>query len=126
MPSLDDLGRDEFELLARIAHRYYADGLTQEALAVEFGLSRPKVQRILDRARTTGVVDIRVATPPWLHLDLERELRERFGLTEVIVAAARPDPDAQRAEVARAAARLPRAAPPRRRGRRRQPRPRHG
>jgi DNA-binding transcriptional regulator LsrR (DeoR family) len=104
MPSLDDLGHEEFELLARIAHRYYADGLTQEALAGEFGLSRPKVQRLLDRSRTTGVVDIRIATPPWLHLDLEHDIRERFGLVEVIVAAGRPDPDAQRAEVARAAA----------------------
>jgi DNA-binding transcriptional regulator LsrR (DeoR family) len=104
MPSLDDLGHDEFELLARIAHRYYADGLTQEALAREFGLSRPKVQRLLDRARATGVVDIRIATPPWLHLDLEHELRERFGLAEVIVAPGRADADAQRAEVARAAA----------------------
>ena len=104
MPSLDDLGHDEFELLARVAYRYYADGLTQEALAREVGLSRPKVQRLLDRARAAGVVDIRIATPPWLHLDLERGLRERFGLAEVIVAPARGDGDAQRAEVARAAA----------------------
>lgn len=106
MPSLDDLSRDEFELLARIAHRYYADGLTQEVLAREFGLSRPKVQRLLDRARSSGVVDIRISTPPWLHLDVERELREQFGLAEVIVAAERPDAQGQRAEVARAAARF--------------------
>jgi DNA-binding transcriptional regulator LsrR (DeoR family) len=106
MPSLDTLGHDEFELLARIAHRYYADGLTQEAVGREFGLSRPKVQRLLDRARATSVVDIRVSAPPWLHLDLERELRERFHLVEAIVAPARPDPVGQRAEVARAAARF--------------------
>lgn len=105
MPSLDALGHDEFELLARLALGYYEDGLTQEALARRHGLSRPKVQRLLDRARATGVVEIRVSTPPWLHLDLERQLRERFGLQEVIVAPARPDPQAQREEVARAAAR---------------------
>ena len=61
---------------------------------------------MLDRARTTGVVDIRIAAPPWVQLDLERRVRERFGLTEVIVAAARADADAQREEVARAAARF--------------------
>ncbi|HEX5826923.1 MAG TPA: sugar-binding transcriptional regulator, partial [Candidatus Limnocylindrales bacterium] len=104
MPSLDDLGQDEFELLARISHRYFVDGLTQEALAPEFGLSRQKVQRMLDRARAVGVVDIRVAMPPWLHLDLERAVRDAFGLTEVIVAPARQDPDGQRAAVAHAAA----------------------
>ena len=105
MTSRGDLGDDEFELLARLALGYYHDGLTQEALARKFGLSRPKVQRMLDRARATGVVEIRVSTPPWLHVDLERELRERFGLTMAIVAPGRTDPQAQREEVARAAAR---------------------
>ena len=33
MVSLDDLARDEFELLARLSIGYYEDGLTQEALA---------------------------------------------------------------------------------------------
>ncbi len=105
MASLDDLGHDEFELLARLAFGYYEEGLTQEAVARRFGLSRPKVQRLLDRARTVGVVDIRISAPPWLHVDLERELRERFGLTEVIIAPGRGDAVSQREEVARAAAR---------------------
>lgn len=105
MPALD-LAPDEYELLARLASGYYDDGLTQEALAGEYGLSRQKVQRLLDRARATGVVEIRISSPPWLHLDLERRLRERYGLSEAIVAPARADPDAQREEVARAAARF--------------------
>ncbi len=105
MPSLDDLGPDAFELLARLAVGYYEDGLTQEALARKFGLSRPKVQRLLDQARSVGVVEIRVSTPSWLHMDLERELCEAFGLVEAIVAPGRPDPQAQREAVAREAAR---------------------
>jgi len=105
MASLDDLGHDEFELLARLAFGYYEEGLTQEALARRFGLSRPKVQRLLDRARSVGVVDIRISAPPWLHVDRERELREAFGLTEAIIAPGRSDAQSQREEVARAAAR---------------------
>lgn len=105
MPSLDNLGQDEFELLARLSLGYYEEGLTQEALARGFGLSRPKVQRLLDRARAVGVVDIRISTPPWLHVDLERALREHFGLAEVIIAPERADPQAQREAVARGAAR---------------------
>ncbi len=105
MASLDDLAPDEFELLARLSLGYYEDGLTQEALGRHFGLSRPKVQRLLDRARAVGVVDIHVSTPSWLHVDLERQLRDQFDLDEVIVAPARDDPQAQREEVARAAAR---------------------
>ena len=106
MASLDDLAPDEFELLARLSLGYYEDGLTQEALGHRFGLSRPKVQRLLDRARNVGVVDIHVSTPTWLHVDLERRLREHFDLDEVIVAPARDDPQTQREEVARAAARF--------------------
>ena len=101
----DNLGQDEYELLARIAHRYYADGRTQEEVAQEFGLSRPKVQRLLERARWSGVVDIHIEAPPWLHLDLEAQLRETFGLSDAIVGPARPDPQSQREEVARSAAR---------------------
>jgi DNA-binding transcriptional regulator LsrR (DeoR family) len=103
--AIADLSPDEFELLARLSLGYYEDGLTQEQLARHFGLSRPKVQRLLDRSRSLGIVDIRVSTPPWLHVDLERALRERFALDEAIVAPARTDPQAQREEVARAAAR---------------------
>jgi DNA-binding transcriptional regulator LsrR (DeoR family) len=101
----DNLGQDEYELLARIAHRYYADGCTQEEIAREFALSRPKVQRLLERARWSGIVDIHIEAPPWLNLDLEAHLRETFGLTDVIVAPRRDDPRSQREEVARSAAR---------------------
>jgi DNA-binding transcriptional regulator LsrR (DeoR family) len=100
---LDDLDRGEYELLARLSIGYYEHGLTQEALARQFSLSRPKVQRLLDRARAVGVVDIRISTPPWLHVALEVQVREAFGLSEVIVAPARADAQAQREEVARAA-----------------------
>jgi deoxyribonucleoside regulator len=64
------------------------------------------VQRLLDRARATGVVEIRITAPPWGQLELGRRLRERPALTEVIVAPARPDSESQREEVARAAARF--------------------
>jgi DNA-binding transcriptional regulator LsrR (DeoR family) len=101
----DDARRDESELLVRIAHRYWVDELTQEEIAREFALSRPKVQRLLDRARATGIVEIRVQTPPWLRLDLERELRTAFGLADAIVAPERPDPASQRDAVGLVAAR---------------------
>ncbi len=99
-----DLSSEDFERLARISHRYYADGRTQEEIAREFGLSRPKVQRLLERARWSGVVDIRIATPPWLNLDLESRLRAEFRLADAIVAPRRTDPQSQREAVARSAA----------------------
>ncbi|MGC8633214.1 MAG: sugar-binding transcriptional regulator [Candidatus Limnocylindrales bacterium] len=100
----EDLRQDERELLARIAHRYYVDDRTQAEIGREFGLSRPKVQRLLERARWSGLVEIRIQAPPGLDLDLERELRASFGLTDAVVAPERPDPGLQREAVARSAA----------------------
>jgi DNA-binding transcriptional regulator LsrR (DeoR family) len=100
----DDARRDGSELLVRIAHRYWVDELTQEEIAREFALSRPKVQRLLDRARASGIVEIRVQAPPWMRLDLEGDLRAAFGLADAIVAPERPEPAAQRDAVGSAAA----------------------
>lgn len=101
----EELTWEDHELLARIAHRSYVDGRTQEQIATEFGLSRPKVQRLLERARTAGVVDIHIEAPPGLNLDLESRLVGTFDLTDAIVSPRRPNPEAQREAVARSAAR---------------------
>lgn len=102
----DELSWDEHELLARTAQRWYLDGRTQTEIAAEFGLSRPKVQRLLERARAAGVVEIHIEPPPGLDLDLERLLRETFSLTDAIVSPARSDAESRRAGVARSAARF--------------------
>jgi deoxyribonucleoside regulator len=100
----EELSWDEHELLARIAHRSYVDGRTQEEIGREFGLSRPKVQRLLERARLSGVVEIHIEAPPGMNLELEARLAEAFHLTDAIVSQRRPDPETQRAAVARSAA----------------------
>lgn len=99
-----DFRQDDFELLARIAQRYYIDDQTQAQIAREFALSRPKVQRLLERARWSGIVDIHIQAPPGLNLDLERELRKAFHLTDAIVSPSRADAQSQREAVARSAA----------------------
>ena len=101
----EEMSRDEHELLARIARRSYVDGRTQGEIAGEFGLSRPKVQRLLERARSTGVVDIHIDVPLGLDLDLEARLVDSFGLVDAIVSATPDDGEAPRAVVARSAAR---------------------
>ena len=92
---LAELSRDEHELLARIAHRSFIDRRTQGEIASEFGMSRP-MQRLLDRARSAGVVEIHIDVPPGLDLDLERRLAEAFHLTESVVSPSHPDPESQR------------------------------
>ena len=90
---LQDLRRDEHELLARIAYRYYEDGRSQEEIAHEFGLSRPKVQRLLERARSSGVVDIHIEVPAGLNLELEKQLIDTFQPDRRDRRPGRDDPD---------------------------------
>jgi DNA-binding transcriptional regulator LsrR (DeoR family) len=99
-----DLTWDEHELLARVAHRWYIDGRTQDEIARDFGLSRPKVQRLLERARAAGVVEIHVQPPMGVAVELEGQLLRTFGLRDASVSS-RADPPEQRLDVARNAAR---------------------
>lgn len=55
---------DLHRLLYRIAQSYYLDGMTQQQIAKRFGLSRPKVSRLLQKARGERIVNITLVPPP--------------------------------------------------------------
>ncbi|MER3417482.1 MAG: DNA-binding transcriptional regulator [Gemmataceae bacterium] len=76
---------DDRQLMARLADLYYLRDLTQQEIAERLGLSRPTVSRLLQRARTEGIVRIEVNPPEGSHHELAWELEERFRLREAIV-----------------------------------------
>ena len=76
---------EQHRLLYRIAQAYYVDGLTQKQIADRFGLSRPKVSRLLQKGRDNGVISITLFPPPNGMADLEHELERTFGLQEAVV-----------------------------------------
>src|ERR1017187_19206 len=94
----------DIELMTRVASQYYLEGMTQEAVARSLCLSRPKVGRLLDRARTVGIVEITVHVPRDLGLKVEAALVAAFGLDHVLLVNDQTDESGQRASVARAAA----------------------
>ena len=63
------------------------DQLTQQQIARQFGLSRPKVSRLLKEARKEGVVTISVVPPSEGMADLELDLEKKYHLKEVSVVA---------------------------------------
>jgi deoxyribonucleoside regulator len=81
---------EDLRLALRAATLYYLDGLTQAEIAKRLGVSRPTAGRLIARAKAKGLVRIEVVVPPDLrdnlHADEERELEQRFGLTEAVVA----------------------------------------
>ena len=90
--------------MTRVALQYYLEGMTQEAVARSLRLSRPKVGRLLDRARMTGIVEITVNVHPDIGLQVEAALVSEFGLNQVLLVNDQSDEAGQRASVARAAA----------------------
>ncbi|MCZ8377821.1 MarR family transcriptional regulator [Mycobacterium sp. CPCC 205372] len=81
---------EDLRLALRAATLYYLDGLTQAEIAARLGVSRPTAGRLVARAKARGLVRIEVVVPADLsddlHAEEERELEQRFGLTEVVVA----------------------------------------
>jgi len=75
----------EHRLLYRLGQAYYLDGLTQERIAARFGLSRPKVSRLLQKARAEKIVEVLLVPPPSDMADMERSLEQRFGLEEAVI-----------------------------------------
>jgi len=79
------IGQDQHRLMYRIAQAYYFDGLTQASIARRFGLSRPKVSRMLHRARAEEIVSITLIPPASGLSDVERDLEKRYGLQEAVI-----------------------------------------
>lgn len=103
MPELDE---HEAELLTRVASMYYVEDATQADIAASLGLSRPKVGRLLRRAREEGVVEISIRTHTALNARLESEVVARFELQGAVLVADQESDAAQRALAGRAAADL--------------------
>lgn len=72
--------------LIKAAELYYRDGLSQQEIAQKLHTSRTSISRALIQARNEGYVQIRIQYPEQSNLGLERELEEKYGLTEVLVA----------------------------------------
>lgn len=100
-------GPGHLVLLASIARRYYLDGHSKIEIGEEFQLSRFKVARLLDEARSQGLVRIEITNPGRVDVNLSWGLQQRYGLRHaVVVDTADDDPVLLRGHIGRAAAEL--------------------
>jgi deoxyribonucleoside regulator len=95
--------QDRLDFLVDVAKLYYEQGRSQQQIARRFRVSRSLVSGLLKLCRQQGIVEIRIHDSRSGTARLQGLLRERYGLTQAVVAA--PGTDA-RAEVGFAAARL--------------------
>lgn len=86
------------------ARRFYLEDRSKVEIAAELGVSRFKVARMLEQARTSGLVTITFDDEGAVDHDLSARLAERLGLAEAVVVHAHGDLDRVRSVVAQAGA----------------------
>jgi DNA-binding transcriptional regulator LsrR (DeoR family) len=72
-------------LLVKMAQLYHLQGLNQDQIGRQLGVSRSKVSRMLKEARERGLVEISIHYPSRFSLELERRLEAELGLREAVV-----------------------------------------
>jgi len=72
-------------LLAKIAHNYYIEEMSQREIADSLALSYAKVSRMLAEAKRLGLVQVSIKYPVDTNQRLEAEMEKRFGLREAII-----------------------------------------
>jgi DNA-binding transcriptional regulator LsrR (DeoR family) len=75
----------ENRLLSKVSSMYYDQNYNQQEIANRLHLSRPKVSRLLKKAREKGIVQISVVSPSGSFVDLEKSLEEKFDLQEALI-----------------------------------------
>ena len=78
-------GPAELVLAASVARRYYIEGLSKTEIADEYRLSRFKIARLLETARSQGLVRIEISHPGTIDVELSVLLRQAFRLEHAIV-----------------------------------------
>ncbi len=76
---------DENQLISRVAWLYFHEELTQGDIGERLGLTRLKVNRLLQAGREAGLIRVVINTAFRDCVALEGELVRNFGLTRAIV-----------------------------------------
>ncbi|MGV2620844.1 UNVERIFIED_CONTAM: sugar-binding transcriptional regulator [Halobacillus marinus] len=77
--------REELKKLYQIARMYYEQDMTQSQIAKELGIYRTTISRMLKKIREKEIVQIRINYEAFHDIAVSEQLKERFGLKEVLL-----------------------------------------
>jgi dihydroxyacetone kinase len=95
---------EERQLLVDVSVLYYLDGKTQSQIAKELYLSRPKVSRLLKKAREQRIVDISINYQTDEIEKLQGEIRRKYNLDKVVIVRTLSDKNDTLKEIGKVAA----------------------
>jgi DNA-binding transcriptional regulator LsrR (DeoR family) len=71
--------------LSLISSLHFENNLSQQEIAQRLSLSKMTVSRVLQKAKETGVVNIRVKSPFSFNSTLGKEIEEKYGIEKAII-----------------------------------------
>ena len=83
MTAKQDEAQDD--LLGKVAWLYYKERMRQEDIGHALGLSRTKIQRMLERANRSTIVQVEIRHPRYNLLSVEAQLTGAYQLTDAVV-----------------------------------------
>jgi len=95
---------NEEALMIKISWYYYIDNMTQQRISEFLGISRVRVVRLLEKARTTGIIQFKIREDSASRLQLEKKLAETYSLKDTFIVPSPPNDISVNENIARAAA----------------------
>lgn len=83
--NMDDLSQNRRDLLIQVAQMYYAEGLSQEEISKKLQVSRSNISRMLKTCLEKKIVEIRINYTNSMEMYLQKAIKDKFGLEEMIV-----------------------------------------
>lgn len=87
----DEKQESKIKLCIKVATLYYTKGATQNEIAKELNISRPKVSRLLQYALDKQIVQIKIIDPLTNFELLERKLEKKYNLKRVFIASCKEE-----------------------------------
>ncbi len=75
----------ENSLIMKVAWKYYNEGLTQNEIADSLNLSRMKVIKCLDIAKTTNIIQFKINLDPYFDMDLQNKIKQAYRLKDIYI-----------------------------------------
>ncbi len=76
---------EEYQLMLKATWLYYMENYTQQQISALMGVSRGKVIRLLDEARSEGIIRFLFRQNDQERMEIERDLVAKFGLHDAFI-----------------------------------------
>ncbi len=90
---MNKLNREKYDLHVKVATMYYIDKLSQQEISERIHVSRSNVSKMLKACVEHGIVEFKINSLSSSSLDLQKQLKTKFNMKEVVIVPSTGTPD---------------------------------